>query len=145
MRNEKFDAIVIGAGVGGSTAGAVLAQKEGMKILVLEKAARIGGRDISFDGSTEDPENYKRLIREAAHTWYIKSEPGLTELFTQGYLNEFTIEAGIHVDRHFPIQKTHLAITAPQIEKVFLLPSSKWGKPSIWKKVIGVINASTKG
>lgn len=97
MRNEQFDAIVIGAGISGSTAGAVLAKKQGMKVLVLERASRIGGRDISFNGSKDTPENYKNLIRKAAHTWYVKSEPGLSELFNQGYLDGFTFEAGIHV------------------------------------------------
>lgn len=97
MKNQSFDVIVIGAGVGGPTAGAILAKKEGAKVLVLEKASRIGGRDISFDGRTEDPGNYKRLITDAAHTWYVKSEPDLNELFHEGYLEGYTFEAGIHV------------------------------------------------
>ncbi|MBW1733179.1 MAG: FAD-dependent oxidoreductase [Deltaproteobacteria bacterium] len=96
MRNERFDVIVIGAGVGGPTAGAILAKKEGMKVLVLEKASRVGGRDISFRLQDEDPETYRKAINDSAHTWYVKSEPGLQELFRQGLLDGYSFEAGIH-------------------------------------------------
>lgn len=97
MPSGSFDAIVIGAGAGGSTAGAILAACEGMKVLVLEKASRIGGRDISFEGEKEDPEVYLSLLPEAAHTRYVKSEPPLKELFRSGLLKGFCFEAGIHV------------------------------------------------
>lgn len=96
MKNEKFDVVVIGAGVGGPTAGAILAEKEGMKVLVLEKASRVGGRDISFNFRDESSETYKKSINEAASTWFFKSEPDLPELFSQGYLNGYAFEAGIH-------------------------------------------------
>ncbi len=96
MKNEKYDVIVIGAGVGGPAAGAILAKEEGMKVLVLEKASRVGGRDISFNFNDEDPESYNKLMGDAAHTWYAKSEPDLPELFDQGYLKGYTFEAGIH-------------------------------------------------
>jgi len=97
MPSERFDVIVIGAGAGGSTAGAILAAREGMKVLVLEKAPRIGGRDISFEGGREDPDVYLSLLAEAAHTRYVKSEPPLEELFRSGILEGFCFEAGIHV------------------------------------------------
>ncbi len=96
MGGEKFDIIVIGAGVGGPTAGAILARKEGMKVLVLEKASRVGGRDISFAFKDEGEGSYKKLISDAASTWYVKSEPDLPELFEGGYLDGYTFEAGIH-------------------------------------------------
>ncbi|MBU2551772.1 MAG: FAD-dependent oxidoreductase [Proteobacteria bacterium] len=96
MKAEHFDVIVIGGGVGGPAAGAILAQKEGLKVLVLEKASRLGGRDISFDFKSESADNYKRLIGDAAHTWFVRSEPDLPELFGQGYLEGYAFEAGIH-------------------------------------------------
>jgi choline dehydrogenase-like flavoprotein len=96
MGSEEFDVIVIGAGVGGPTAGAILAQKEGMKVLVLEKASRVGGRDISFDFREEGEKSYKKLISDAASTWYVKSEPDLPDLFEDGHLEGYTFEAGIH-------------------------------------------------
>lgn len=45
--NKRYDAIVIGAGVGGLTAGALLARR-GMKVLLLEKESQVGGYVISF-------------------------------------------------------------------------------------------------
>ena len=96
MKNEKFDVVVIGAGVGGPTAGAILAKKEGMKVLVLEKASRVGGRDVSFNFKDESAETYKKSIGESAYTWFVKSEPDLPELFSQSYLVGYAFEAGIH-------------------------------------------------
>ena len=70
--------------------------KEGMKVLVLEKSSRVGGRDISFNLKNESPDEYQRLLRDSAYTWYVKSEPDLPELFSQAYLDGYTVEAGIH-------------------------------------------------
>lgn len=111
MKKEKYDAIVIGAGVGGPTAGAILAKKEGMKVLVLEKASRVGGRDISFNFREEDPEIYKRMIVDTAHTWFVKSEPDLTELFKKGYLEGYSFEAGIHTLQITEKGRTNVCLT----------------------------------
>jgi len=110
MGYSGYDAVVIGAGVGGPAAGAILAQKEGLKILVLEKAARIGGRDISFDGRGFNAEEYRKLIMEAAHTWHVRSEPSLDEIQKGELLDGFTIEAGIHVLPHSEKGRTNILI-----------------------------------
>jgi phytoene dehydrogenase-like protein len=47
MQNKDYDAIVIGAGPGGSACAAMLANK-GLKILLLEKNDRPGGKSMSF-------------------------------------------------------------------------------------------------
>ena len=47
MSHKKYDAIVIGAGMGGLTAAALLARK-GRKILLLEKEGQVGGYVVSF-------------------------------------------------------------------------------------------------
>ncbi|MGA2515806.1 MAG: NAD(P)/FAD-dependent oxidoreductase [Thermodesulfobacteriota bacterium] len=44
---ERYDAIVIGAGMGGLTAAALLAKK-GLKVLLLEKEEQVGGYVVSF-------------------------------------------------------------------------------------------------
>jgi len=44
---KAYDAIVIGAGMGGLTAGALLAKK-GLKVLLLEKEDQVGGYVVSF-------------------------------------------------------------------------------------------------
>jgi len=45
--SETYDAIVVGAGFGGSACGALLA-KRGMKVLLLEKNAKAGGKAMAF-------------------------------------------------------------------------------------------------
>lgn len=47
MPKQEFDAIVVGAGFGGSTCGALLA-KEGMKVLLLDKNGRPGGKALTL-------------------------------------------------------------------------------------------------
>jgi len=44
--------------------------------------------------------------------------------------------------RHLAIQKTHLAITAPDSDKAFLFPSGKCRESSIGEKVEGATKAS---
>ena len=45
---ERWDAIVIGAGLGGMLAGAILARR-GKRVLILEREADVGGRLRSYD------------------------------------------------------------------------------------------------
>ena len=45
--NEKFDAVIIGAGISGLGVGALLA-KAGKRVVVLEKTKQVGGRATSF-------------------------------------------------------------------------------------------------
>lgn len=47
MRQKKYDGIIVGAGIGGLTAGALLAQK-GLRILLIEKEREPGGYVVSF-------------------------------------------------------------------------------------------------
>lgn len=43
---DKYDAIIIGAGPGGATCSALLAKK-GLKVLLLEKNQRVGGKGLT--------------------------------------------------------------------------------------------------
>ena len=47
MSHKKYDAIIIGTGMGGLTAAALLARK-GLKVLLLEKEKQAGGYVVSF-------------------------------------------------------------------------------------------------
>lgn len=53
MQQEKYDVVVVGSGIGGLGAGALLAHG-GYNTLVVEKMSRIGGRC-----STEEYEGFK--------------------------------------------------------------------------------------
>lgn len=55
MKQEEFDVLIIGSGVGGLTCGALLS-KEGMKVLVLEQSERIGGCCSNYDVNGFRPE-----------------------------------------------------------------------------------------
>ena len=49
LKDERWDAVVIGSGMGGLTAAALLARKAGKKVLVLERHYTAGGYTHSFD------------------------------------------------------------------------------------------------
>lgn len=94
---EKYDAVVIGAGVGGLSAAALLA-KEGMKVLVVEKEDRVGGRALSLRGEE---------LRERGASWYRKllagqycrlaeSDPPLEEMAEKGLLDGYVLDLGYH-------------------------------------------------
>ena len=63
MSIRKYDAVVIGSGMGGLTAASLLAKK-GLKIVLIEKEKQVGGYVVSFkrDGFTplESPSIYAR-------------------------------------------------------------------------------------
>ena len=48
MKNEYYDIVIIGSGLGGLTAGTLLSRK-GFKILIVESRRRVGGRFSTFD------------------------------------------------------------------------------------------------
>ena len=64
----RYDVVVIGAGLGGLTAGAILA-REGRKVLVIERSNSVGGAassykvgDLFVEGSlheTSDPRDQR--------------------------------------------------------------------------------------
>jgi Flavin containing amine oxidoreductase/NAD(P)-binding Rossmann-like domain len=101
---ERYDAIVIGAGLAGLSAAAILAGKAGKRVLVLEKQNYVGGRLVSFSGeenglrlqgNTLDAKAFKKTLA-SVYAWVARSEPGLDTLFSEKMLDGYSFEAGGH-------------------------------------------------
>ena len=101
---QKFDVIVIGAGVAGLGAAALLAKDHGKKVLVLERAPFIGGRTLSYVGkgnkvTADGIEMDVRAFRKSlpyAHCYLGKCDPPIEVIFDKGLLDGRTFEAGGH-------------------------------------------------
>lgn len=76
---QRYDAIVIGAGMGGLTAAALLAKK-GLKVLLLEKEEQVGGmwfpskgmglpsmRQVPLSGDVTKVENFIKSFMRLVH------------------------------------------------------------------------------
>jgi len=92
---KKSEICIIGAGIGGLTAGALLT-KHGYKVTIFEKEALIGGRALSFDDlSLFTVENYKKLLSKF-HTYVPFSEPDLKTIFDKKMLKGYKLDLGYH-------------------------------------------------
>ncbi len=89
------DICIIGAGIGGLTAGALLTKK-GYKVTIFEKEALMGGRALSFSDLTSYTyDRYKDLLtRFNLHIPF--SEPDLKTIFEQDLLNGYKLDLGYH-------------------------------------------------
>ncbi len=85
---------IIGAGIGGLTVGALLT-KAGYNVTVFEKEKRIGGRALSFEGSSISLQEYKNLL-SSFNTKIAFSEPTLEEVFERKLLNDYILDLGYH-------------------------------------------------
>jgi phytoene dehydrogenase-like protein len=74
--SESYDAIVVGAGFGGSSCGALLA-KRGLKVLLLDKNAKAGGKAMAF---SKGDYTYTAWVVIAAPTMDNRFEAVLKEL-----------------------------------------------------------------
>lgn len=104
MSETKYDVVVIGSGVGGMGAAALLAKNYNQKVLVLEKSPFIGGRTLSFvgkgnkmtvDGKELGVEGFKRAL-ELNSTWVFTAPgtPTLEEIFEKGLFDGYTTDCG---------------------------------------------------
>ncbi len=101
---QRFDVVIIGAGVAGLGAAALLAKDFGKRVLVLERAPFIGGRTLSFvgkgdkvtaDGLEMDARQFRKAL-PFAHCQLGKCTPPIEEIFARGLLDGRTFEAGGH-------------------------------------------------
>lgn len=91
---DKKNVCIIGAGIGGLTAGALLT-KNGYKVKIFEKETLIGGRALSFDASSLTLEEYNDLLSRF-HMNVPFSEPDLETIFNKKMLNGYTLDLGFH-------------------------------------------------
>jgi hypothetical protein len=105
MFARNYDVAIIGAGIGGLGVGAVLAAKEHMRVLVVEKESFLGGRAVSFSGKGNkivsfdkefSPQEFKTALA-STYTWIAKSEPELEVIFNKGLLDGYTFEGACHL------------------------------------------------
>jgi protoporphyrinogen oxidase len=94
MINEKTRVGIIGAGIGGLSAGAMLAKK-GYEITIFEKENLPGGRSISLNGNTLTLDEYKKILSRFCMSVPF-SEPSLEEIFEKKLLKDYTLDLGFH-------------------------------------------------
>ncbi|MBI9086878.1 MAG: FAD-dependent oxidoreductase [Desulfobacterales bacterium] len=102
--SQRYDAIVIGAGLAGLSAAALLAGEAGKRVLVLENQDYVGGRLVSFSGEGDrlmlqgkdlDADAFKKTLA-SVYAWVARSEPDLDTLFSEKMLDGYSFEAGGH-------------------------------------------------
>jgi phytoene dehydrogenase-like protein len=94
---NRYDVVVIGAGVGGLATATLLAQG-GKKVLVVEQLDRPGGRALSVTGeeiSAKGLEWYKGLLA-SQYTYIAGSEPDPEILVRERLLDGYTLDIGYH-------------------------------------------------
>ena len=102
MASKNYDAIIVGSGVGGLGTAAILAAKEGKKVLVLEKESFIGGRILSFYGKDNEvwiidkPYEYKDFTKAlgSTGTWITHAQPDFETLVKKGGFNGYIMDGG---------------------------------------------------
>ena len=94
MIKEKNKVGIIGAGLGGLSAGALLS-KNGFKVTIFEKEKFLGGRSLSLDGNTLTLDNYRKILS----SFYMSvpfSDPPLKDIFEKNMLKGYTLDLGFH-------------------------------------------------
>ncbi len=101
---QKFDTIVIGAGIAGMSAAALLAKDHGQRVLVLERSPWVGGRTLAFvgkgdkvyaDGIEMGPREFRKALAHSS-CYLSRCVPSIEEIFERRLLDGMTFENGGH-------------------------------------------------
>ncbi len=153
---NKKKVCIIGAGIGGLIAGALLT-KHGYKVKIFEKEPYLGGRALSFDASSVSFEDYKKLISRFNMNIAF-SEPELKDIFNKKMLNGYKLDLGYHaigggvlsnvnnvlseLDDHVEILESRVGLIE---ENGFRFPFlSKFDKIKILPKILRLLYVSEK-
>lgn len=85
---------IIGAGIAGLTAAALLAKK-GHSVSIFEKQKVLGGRALSLSGDSLTVESYQNIL-SSYHSFLAFSDPDVETLFQHNRLDGYTIDLGYH-------------------------------------------------
>lgn len=85
---------IIGAGIGGLTAGALLLKK-GYDVTFFEKQNIIGGRALTINAPDYSLQDYKKLLSDFAMSIAF-SEPSIDTIFEKGMLDGYHLDLGYH-------------------------------------------------
>ena len=86
---------IVGAGLGGLAAGALLSQK-GYNVEIFEKEKVLGGRALTLDGNGLTLEEYINILHRF-ETYVPFSVPSLEEIFDNKMLEGYKIDFGFHL------------------------------------------------
>ena len=97
MVDDRYDAIVVGAGVGGLTVASLLAHEK-WKVLLVEQAERVGGRAMTFTGEEimDTGEEWYRTALGRQYTWLAKEDPPFEEICRRRLLKGYQLDVGYH-------------------------------------------------
>ena len=118
MTNKKV--CIIGAGIGGLTAG-VLLTKKGYDVTIFERESILGGRAQSLDMSRLNFEEYKKILSRFEMNISF-SEPSLRTLFDKKMLDGYFLDLGYHVIGGGIIDKLK-EVLSPSDEELDILES----------------------
>jgi len=92
---DKKKVCIIGAGIGGLTAAALLLKK-GHDVDVFEKEAMVGGRALSLEMSSQTLDSYRQVLAKF-DTHIAFSEPPLEDIFQNKKFDGYTLDLGFHM------------------------------------------------
>lgn len=97
---DKYDVIIIGAGLGGLICGAILSKMEKLKVLILEKNADTGGKIMSY-GYLHNPDltedEYIESLGVHGYSKIVHAEPDFPTIVEKyGLFKNYIIDTGWH-------------------------------------------------
>ncbi|MFH0727086.1 MAG: FAD-dependent oxidoreductase [Pseudomonadota bacterium] len=95
--SNRYDVIVVGAGVGGLTVAGLCAKK-GLRTLLVEQCDRVGGRAMTFRGEEIlfHGEKWYRSMLAKQYTWLPYCLPAMSEIISRRMLQGYTLDVGYH-------------------------------------------------